>query len=541
MEPLAMRSRAPAPGSVTLRRNDDVRAARHLFRFLGNAEALRTNPLAASVPGGGDALLAAVREAVLALADPDTPTRRLQRDILIRCDLDGVAHKVAIGELGISRRTFYYHRRRALERFAATLRRTRGRPRVAVSRPLDAFEIRLAAASQLAALGRLEAARDELKRAASHAATAAERARALSATLSLALDAGHLTELRDQIEQLGRYARKLEGSRGPGDLAAWLDAATTAAALSWKINGASTDAYEALSDAARVARHATGDALTTRVRVAALATFAEIAEMAGVPGEPLAALADAERVLTADSEGSPVQRARLLIARVQILLSLERPLAEAVASARSALRLSAAAGFVPNVVDASVVLAMSESARDRHREAIEALDAARPFAAALEEHEASTLFYLTEARVNADAGAAGDALAALARAERQAEKEIGLSATLDFTRAAVALAARRAVRATRCAARAASAAQRLNLRRMIGGAFLLRTRALVALGRTREAADASETAVWALERHGGKFALASAYALAGQLTRNRRHAARALELRAVLHRPFADG
>ncbi len=104
----------------------------------------------------------------------------------------------------------------------------------------------------------------------------------------------------------------------------------------------------------------------------------------------------------------------------------------------------------------------------------------------------------------------------------------------DLARAYVMLAARRAGAADRAAVDAAATSERLGLTRLTGRSFGVRAEALTALARPREARDCADAAVALLESHGTLHALASAYDLSARLTRNKRHAARATELRGVL-------
>jgi hypothetical protein len=523
------------------------RSARHLLRHLDDPAALRANALVAAFFGDGaahegldarhEAFLAWVRRGIEALGASCSPNALLRRAILLRCDLEGTPHKVAIAELGVSRRTFYYERREALRRLGESLL-TKREPRWSVAGDaLDTFEVRLSKALSLDALGDAEAARAELLDLTAGADHQSQRVRALSAAIQVDVDCDRSLGLEALVRELTVQRDALELRAGT-DLSAWLDAETSLATVGGTRPGPNDVCarLQAVEDVAARSAFAL-DERVCESRARALVLLADVSSSTGLPDLALGALRSAGALLAHVPEPPPSLRARIHIGRALALLALDRPLADSSAEAHAALQVSRRYGLLPYLADASAALAMIESASGRFDGARRIAGGALPVARQLAGHSSALYLYWSAARVQAMTGELDRAFATAAEAERAMPDANRMAAVRDFSRAYLELAARRPERAARFARVAGVTSERLGLLRVAGRSFAIRAQALAAIDRPKEARLAADTAVVLLERHGTRHSLAAAYDVSAKLTRNRKHALLASELRDLLMRP----
>jgi tetratricopeptide (TPR) repeat protein len=123
-------------------------ASRRLLHDLDEESTLRANPLlAAFASEEHDRLRARVLRAVESLDPGLRPTNASERqrrlyEIIVRCDLQGDAHKTVAAALGISRRQFYLDRRRAFLMLADAVERDAS-PQTPVATAVDALSMHL--------------------------------------------------------------------------------------------------------------------------------------------------------------------------------------------------------------------------------------------------------------------------------------------------------------------------------------------------------------------------------------------------------------
>ena len=526
-----------APSIVKL---EDARNARGVFQHLHDAPALRANTivrdcfLTDSLDDRQltDAVLTRVRRAVAALAHGGA-RERTEHEIIRRCDLEGATHKEVRADLALSRRAFYYHRRRAVERLTILLRAgDAGSPRAFVN-SVDEFDLQMNRAAGLAALGRTVNAIASAARSDEIATTAERRVSARVQLAEFAIDLGRPEGMRAAAAALERELHSLEFETNDGHAAAKLSGETTAAILRWRVDG--IDPMPAMRNIAQTTRGARGaGSAWLKARARFLLSYADMANVAGAPAEAARALREADGALQSAEEPEPALRVRCAISDAAISMALEHPLSYAAERARTALELSARYGLVPFALDASAVLAMTEMARGRTESALSVVRSARAAAFDMEEHEAATFYFLTAARVFASAGSLDEAGGMLVRAARGGNQFETLQTAERFTRAIVRLAQGRTNEALRYASETMQLAEQLGLGRMTGRALGVRARALTALGRSREARASAGDAIPVLERFGTRHELAAAYDLAGTLEHSTRRKRQAVELRAAI-------
>ncbi|HEY1429089.1 MAG TPA: hypothetical protein VGF18_05920 [Candidatus Tumulicola sp.] len=520
---------------------DDASLVRDLLRRLGNAGALRNNALVAEMLPSLDVddrrlceeILSRVRRGVNALGERGGAGGILEREIVRRCDLERTDHKVVIADLGISRRVFYYHRRRALRHLGEHLRGSSSFAVRKTTNLLDEFEIYVGRAASLAALGNVKDATLAASRAEAVAATPEQRVHASALLAEYAAESGRVDGLADRLGRLENALTNIERQSNSNNATAWLEGAHVASLLRWRI-GADDPLPEmrTIATIARSARNVDAAALDARARF--LLTYADFANVGGAPVEARSVLDEAGAIVRHLDEPSLGLRVRLPIAEAVVSLALLQPLSYAADRAAAALDISVRHGLIPYALDASAVLAMSEMARGRAQAALDVVRSARSAALSLGPHEAGQFFFLSAARVCAAAGALNDARDMLDLAERQIVSSGLLAATQQFTRAVLTLADGRPSSAAKYATETMHLSGRYKHKRMEGRALGIRAQALVALGREREARNASIDAISVLERYGTRHTLASAYELSASLARETRYKRHAKELRSAL-------
>lgn len=201
-------SRSDAPGD-SLGSN-----AAHLFRHLGEASALRLNPivreffqnaLEGSPSEQEAAVIVAIRERILRVcelqrkrdhaANPGLAERYYA--IVVRCDLYGEARKSVARDLGISLRHFCRERRAARERIAHLLIEELNRPHLRV---VDRHRAAVARAMMFAELGRDGDAIREFHRLAANAESVHDRFQALTGLAAVERDWGRLDAARAVLD-----------------------------------------------------------------------------------------------------------------------------------------------------------------------------------------------------------------------------------------------------------------------------------------------------------------------------------------------------
>jgi hypothetical protein len=521
--------------------SDDLGAIRHLLQNIRNADALRGNALVADMLPSlniNDRQLCEdvfnrVRRGIDALGQPNGSASVIEREIIRRCDLERTQHKVVIADLGISRRVFYYHRRRALRHLA---RHLRDQSTVVISNIadlLDEFEIHARRAASLAALGHVEAAMMAATHAEALATTPDRRVRAWGLLAEYAAETGHTDLVAGQLYRLEEELANIEHQADFIGTATWLQAANTSALLRWRIGR--TDPLPAMRKIAAVAKSQRFvDAAAIEALARFLLAYADFANVGGAPVEARAILDDAGTIIRGFQEPSIELRVRMAIAEAVVSLALVQPLSYAADRAATALDLSVRNGLVPYALDASAIFAMAEMARGRVQPALNVVRAARSAAVALGPHEAAEFFFLSAARVCATAGALSESRSMLELAEQHIAASDVLAATQRFTRAVFMLANGRPAGAAKYAAEAMHLSERYDLKRMKGRALGVRAQALAALGRDREAHSDSIDAISVLERYGTQHTLASAYELSATLARERRYQRHAIEIRTAI-------
>jgi hypothetical protein len=275
----------------------DVRAIRYLLHHLGNAGALRSNALVDEILPSldmddrqlCDEILNRVRRGVGALGERSGSAGVFEREIVRRCDLERTEHKVVIADLGISRRAFYYHRRRAFRHLTAYLR---GSSAPVVSNTvdrIDEFGMHVRRAASLAALGHAEAATTAVAQAEAIAITPDRRVQASALLVEYAAETGRIDGLAARLGRLENELSTFEREPGAIGTTAWLQGANTSATLRWRISGA--DPLPAMRKIAAVARSArTVDATFLDARARFLLTYADFANVGGLPIEARAVL-----------------------------------------------------------------------------------------------------------------------------------------------------------------------------------------------------------------------------------------------------------
>jgi hypothetical protein len=541
MRYLARTAELPGRTAPSIVKLEDARDTRGVFRHLHSASALRGNRIVRECFRADslddkellDVVSRRVRRAVAALANGGS-RERIEHEIIRRCDLEGSPHKEVQADLALSRRAFYYHRRRATERLSVLLRDCNELPRAFIA-SIDEFDLQMNRAAGLAALGQTVVASAAAARSYAIATNAEQRVRAGALLGEFAIDLGGLDGMRASAVLLERELFALGLDSDGRTAASRLHAEVTLAILRWRVDATNPmPALRASAQATRGMRCADSDWL--HARASFLLSYADLANVAGAPAEAVRAVREADGALQATDEPSPALRARCAISDAAISLALEHPLSYAAERARAALELSARHGLVPFALDASAVLAMTEIARGRTESALDVVRSAREAAFGLEEHEAAMFFFLTAARVFASAGSLGEAAVMLARAADGRERFETLQTVERFTRAIVRLAQGRTNDALRCASETMRLAEQLGLSRMTGRALGLRARALTTLGRSREARASAGDAMVLLERFGTQHELAAAYDLVGTLDRSARRKRQAVELRAAIAR-----
>jgi tetratricopeptide (TPR) repeat protein len=517
---------------------------RHLFDFRElqrnelSAAFLAGLPRSESIAGRHDKVVAWVHGAVEKLAFAGGHKARVQAEILRRCDLLGEAHATVWTELGLSRRTFYNQRRDALTRLAIVLKGSLPNATVEVQSKLDAFELRLASARSLEDAGYWELAVRESEELARSARTPAQHVRAGAMALETDCLYGRLERVRHRLSALEAQVDVLP--IGSTHNAAAFLAASTACAFARRNLGESTQALERLSSVRRalelrpklLEERSVADAWAK-----ALLHLAEFHAIAGSASHALEALDEASAVLARLPDADPDTCARLAVNRAEVVLSLDRPFAEAEVSAQTALSVAQRFGLLSRAVEAATALCLIQAVSGNRCAALNTGKPALPLADRLQPHQSGVFLRLILARVYAEEGSIQASRRLFDQASRSIPALSAIGAFREATAASIELSNGEFTAGLQRSQQAADAAQRSGFGRTTGAALALQARALRGLGRSRAAASAADAAVAILESTGTRYALAAAYDLSGQLTGNRHHAQLATELRAILRGP----
>jgi hypothetical protein len=187
----------------------DYCATRHLLRNLGDSAALRRNPLVSNIPESEDArAMASVSSAVsraLSAMDAATTAERWRTvrhtAILLRIDVARESHAVVANDLGLSERQLRRERRVAHRRFLAALQEGAGSPALVRERTAD---VQIALAERLADSGEPRSALAILDDIAVRAPDPAARCRALMRSADVETD----------LHRLGAASRRLHDAAG---------------------------------------------------------------------------------------------------------------------------------------------------------------------------------------------------------------------------------------------------------------------------------------------------------------------------------------
>jgi tetratricopeptide (TPR) repeat protein len=522
--------------------------ARHLLRHLFDLRELQQNELSAaflyslsqrdSMARRHEQIVAWVHRGVERLALGEERKARVQAEILRRCDLLGEAHAAVWAQLGLSRRTFYNERRRALTRLAILLKSSLPSATVEVQPRLDAFELRLASARLLGDGGYWDLAVRESEELARCAPTPAQRIRAAALALETDCLYGRLEKARHRLPALEAQIDALHvGSAQTAT--ALLVASTACAAARWNV-GESTQALERLSFARRVLQlrpKLLEDRAVADAWARALLHLADFHSLAGSASNALAALGEASALLARWPDADPDTCARLGANQAEVFLTLDRPLAEAEASAHAALSVAQRYGLLSRAVEAATALCLVQSVSGNRCAALNTGKPALILADRLRPHQAGVFLRLILARIYAAQGNIRESRRLLDEASRSIPPQSAIGVFRESTAASLELSDGAFRAGLHRSQRAADHAQRSGFGRVTGSALALQARALYALGRCGAAATAADAAVAILENAGARYTLADAYDLSGRLTGNRRHARLAIELRAILRGP----
>jgi hypothetical protein len=530
-----------------LRSSSPDALARHLLRHLLDLRQLQRNELGAvflrSLPPSDsdatrhDKTVRWARLGVETLAHSGDRKAALHGEILKRCDLRGEPHALVWRSLGLSRRAFYNERRCALGRLAMALSAAARRGATASPVRFDAFEVRLASARLLQAGGHLELAVREGELLAASAPSAAQRIRAHAVALESECLSGKLEDARRRLPALEAWLDP-RGAGTPQELTAFLSASAACAGAHQNL-GEPAQALERLRAAQRASRShpkLLQDRQVADAWTEALLQLADFYAIAGSASCALSAIREASDLLAGWEDADPDARARLSISQANVLLTLDRPFAEAETSARAALAQAQRHGLVTRAVEAAAALCLVQAVSGNGRAALRTGQSALQVAERFRPHQAGIFLRLILARIcalYADVRAANELLK---EASRSIPKDSAIAvfhetaaASIDLSKGAFRAGLRRLQEAT-------DGAQRSGFGRVTGAALALQARALSALGRAQAAATAVDAAVATLEKGGARYALADAYDLSGRLTGNRTHAKLANELRAILTR-----
>jgi tetratricopeptide (TPR) repeat protein len=499
----------------------DYCAGRHLLRHLGDARALRRNPLASRwiAPRAGDPdALASVGGAVrraLAAMDGEVTVRRLRTArhtvILLRMDVGAEAAGAVATDLGLSERQLRRERRLAHARFLATFRSLE--PGSARVRERTA-DLQIDHASRLADSGEATSALAILEDVARRAGESTARCRALVRAADVEMELHRLDSAKTRLSDARRLI--LDGVV-PTEAQPRLATEHRAAALQrrWYETGPAIvgTSLEPADDAAdprlgmlRVcAALRGGDGSGARRLLARVRDSVDRLPDAGLRIDAL--LLDAE---LADFLDGDVQRAEETFARV--------------------IEVAGEAGYGGRRLWATHLLAFtrwlhspSNATRAAYRALVDRVDGALP-------EQQRLMLYFSAADIESAVGSPRRALAAAGNALRLATNPYE-SASAQALCASALFRSGKTDAAARLAEETATLGRSIGYQRVVATAQRIAAETALARGDRRAAREAIEESLASAAGRTSLYVLAKTYAVAARITRDPRYRLRARELR----------
>jgi tetratricopeptide (TPR) repeat protein len=529
--------------------------ARHLFRNLHNAAALRTNPLVGHffVPGIGSAgladaaVLARIREAIEGIARslafpsngaaPDRAQRL--RELAIRCLLHRESHKKVAADLGISERTLFRDLDEVKDVIARSLppRLSLEAPRVAVPAPSS---LRLRHADLLRGIGKFEEALARFDDIARDTTDVLTRVMVWNESARTLIDCGAFDSAQHTLErscealaQSTKHSERWLAVRAELDL-------TTAILLTnrGKLDDALIAGERAVTAARSMAEH--HNQRFTGLYVRALSHVSILLRDLGKLAKAEECIARARSALEALADPPYDAHYQFLIASASTRLFALGDINRVGAEVSNAIRLAQQYGMLRDAVNALGFAALLDLMRGRAHAARETSRRALLTARSVCGPTEFRFFCCTAAAVETAAGNPGIALAVISEARARIGREGYTRLPLQAAEAAALVAAGYYDSAIEAADYAlAGKAQGADIKLYLGNIYLAKVEALLKKGDAAAAREALASAIPLLESTGKPLALARAYELSEKLGGNRVHGKAARDLMALL-RPAAS-
>lgn len=526
-------------------------AARHLLRHIDNADALRSNWLAArffqpTSKSDHESILAdrkglaRVRAAIIAaLEDLGMPSPRVeharQRSIVLRSHLGGEGHKQVAADLGISIRQLYRDLRQARTAIARTLAKISPEPIFeAMARPTD-VDVRMDYVEALAMIGRFDEAISGLRTLAKDLPHATDRVRIWCELVHAACDAGRLMDAREALVaacQTRLLLADFEPDRTEIDAAIELANGVVA----WR-TGEPTSAMRSNERVAALLR--TSRKLSARENsLLALALVKAGCQYSacGRSDKALVVLQQAQELLGT----SVVSRSSVHVNYYNSLGAVHALMpggtSSAVALFHKAYTMGREAGALRGAAEAAGNLCGIHLWRGELGEAISYGKAGLTLASSVCGEDEFALMAGTVSHAHAMANQSKDALALASVAQARATPGSLESALGLVAEAAALISAREFSAAAHAADRAVEKMVHLGVQRFVGAALRIKAEAHDGIHQRSEATESIRGAIDILEKHGHPFSLAGAYSSSARITGNVSHAAQARGLFETLQR-----
>lgn len=539
------------PASV--RRFDSRKAVcLHLFRNLGEARALRANPLTAQFCHDrlDDAeVVARVRELLTTAlrrfveSAPRGSAARAKRivELITRCDLQGEPHKVVAADLGLSLRQFYRERARAVvelgERLEALLPIESEAPQGSAF-AFDAFALELQRAATLWHAGSASEAIAVLRRLTADAIDPVHRVRARTDLAALLIESNGQEAAVEEIDAAMRTAADLEAGEPSNEAYAAIELASSALA---NVRGELSTARAAF-ERALVHLHepnvfGSRNLLALFINSEILGANLEMKE--GNAQRALASLADAQHAMAA-FEDLPATTS------VEFYLHLHEASVTAVSDTQAmhayhrVLALTQSNGFATDATIATVYRAQYLLGAGDGRGAIATAHQALDVGKSVMTDYRYALLQMLVGELEIEAACGGAAIERLRRARIALQ-----SGGADWARSVMLEASGRLEcgdfdGAVRGSSTALQTFRSLGNERWAGTSLRIMAEGFAGLGRVAEAKQTVAEAVHVLEGHGHPKALLRAYDASARISGNRTHARTARELRGALYRGAVD-
>lgn len=527
------------------------RAARHMLQNLDDADALRRNWLAARFfdpPSklGHELILAdrkglararaAIIEAVDGLGGSHGKVECARhREIAVRCDLGGEAHKRVAADLGISIRQFYRELRQSRIAIARSVAEFPLGPIVeAVPRPTD-VDVNMDFVEALVDIGRFEEAMSRLRSLAKDVSSAKDRVRIWCTLVQTACDAGKVKDAREALAA-AHQTRLLfvdsEGDKAEIDAAIELAIGVVALQTGDRVSAMRTN--ERVAALLRSSR-------TLTAREAFLLALALIRagcqySMCGLADNALAVLQQARELLGTGI----VSRSGLYVNYYNTLGAVHAIMPGGIGTAvelfRKAYAMGRDTGALRGAAEAAGSLCGVYLWRGEIDNALSYGKVGLTLANSVCGEDEIGLMAGNVSHVYAEANRGDDALALAAVAQAHATPG-SVESALGLVAEAKALVSARGYRAAvRVADKAVAATEHLGVQRFVGAALCIKSEAQNGNHQRSEAIESIRSSIEILEKHGHPFSLAGAYRYSARVTGNRRHAAQAQDLSGSLQR-----